>query len=78
MQGRWASLLEAVLNTAIGFVLSILATKLITAAYDIPMTWTHNAILTFWMTVLSVARSYVLRRFFNWRVMQVMNRRGST
>lgn len=64
-QSKLASLAEAVVNTAIGLFIAMFATALICKAYGIPMSWTNNFIITFWMTVLSVLRSYILRRLFN-------------
>ncbi|MEN9589045.1 MAG: hypothetical protein RLZZ481_831 [Pseudomonadota bacterium] len=65
MQSKTMSAIEAVTNTAVGLVISFAATAAICRVYDIPMTYEANAILTFWMTVLSIARSYVMRRVFN-------------
>jgi len=62
-------MVEAVVNTVVGLVIAMVATAAICKAYSIPMTWENNFIITFWMTVLSVLRSYVIRRMFNaqWR-----------
>lgn len=65
-QSKRMSMVEAVVNTAIGLVVAMVATAAICKVYGIPMSWDNNFIITFWMTVLSVLRSYVLRRFFNW------------
>lgn len=59
------SLLEALVNVVVGLVISMAATWTICWAYDIPMTMQQNLTLTFWMTVLSITRSYILRRLFN-------------
>jgi hypothetical protein len=67
MQTKTMSAIEAVTNTAVGLVISFAATAAICRVYDIPMTHQANAILTFWMTVLSIGRSYVMRRVFNKR-----------
>lgn len=68
-QSKSMSMVEAVVNTAVGLVIAMVATAAICKAYGIPMTWENNFIITFWMTVLSVLRSYLLRRLFNaqWR-----------
>lgn len=68
-QSKAMSLLEAVVNTVVGLVVAMVATAAICKAYSIPMTWENNFIITFWMTVISIARSYLLRRIFNmgWR-----------
>ena len=68
-QSKTMSMVEAVVNTAVGLVVAMLATAAICKAYGIPMSWENNVIITFWMTVISVVRSYILRRVFNagWR-----------
>ena len=68
-QSKGMSLLEAVVNTVVGLGVAMVATAAICKAYGIPMTWENNFIITFWMTVLSIVRSYLLRRLFNlgWR-----------
>lgn len=64
-QSKVASLTEAVFNTLIGLLIAMSATALICWAHGIPMTWQSNLILTSWMTVISVARQYVIRRMWN-------------
>ena len=66
-QSKLHSLLEAVVNTLVGLVIAMLATAAICWFHDIPMLWENNFKITAWMTALSVARSYVIRRFFNRR-----------
>lgn len=68
-QSKGMSLLEAVVNTVVGLGVAMVATAAICKAYGIPMTWENNFIITFWMTVISIVRSYLLRRIFNmgWR-----------
>jgi len=82
-QSKLGSLAEAVVNTAIGLLVAMFATAGICKLYGIPMTWENNFIITFWMTVLSVLRSYLLRRLFNfnwlrfktnWRIWWILNR----
>jgi hypothetical protein len=63
-QSRLGSLAEAVVNTVIGLFVSMFATASICKLYGIPMSWENNFVITFWMTVLSVLRSYLLRRLF--------------
>jgi hypothetical protein len=65
-QSKRMSMVEAVVNTIVGLCVAMVATAGICKVYGIPMSWDNNFIITFWMTVLSVLRSYVLRRFFNW------------
>lgn len=64
-QSKRASFVEAVVNTALGLVIAMFATAGICKVYGIPMSWTNNFIITFWMTVISIVRSYVIRRAWN-------------
>lgn len=64
-QTKLASLMEALFSTLLGLVVAVAATQFICYMYDIPMTMQSNLILTFWMTVLSIVRSYVVRRMWN-------------
>lgn len=72
-QTRTMSWTEAAVNTSVGLVLSFAAVHVICWAYDIPMSTESNLIITFWMTVISILRSYILRRLFNkgWREMGI-------
>lgn len=68
-QSRLGSLIEACLNTASGFVLSFLAWQwIIVPLAGLPVDNLMNLQITAFFTVLSVARSYVWRRFFNARL----------
>jgi hypothetical protein len=66
-QSRIDSFMEAVTNTAIGFVVSLITWAIVAYALSIPMTWGKNLEITGIFTVVSVARSYLLRRAFNGR-----------
>jgi hypothetical protein len=64
-QSRLESLIEASLNTATGFVVSLILWHWVCKWYDIPMPISTNLEITGIFTVVSVARSYIWRRFFN-------------
>lgn len=59
--------MEAVCNTAVGFVVSLLTWAVVAWAFGIPMTWAKNLAITAIFTLVSIARSYALRRLFNGR-----------
>lgn len=70
-QSRRASLVEAVVNTAAGFVFSFAIQKILNHAYDVEMSNSTAAWFVFWFTVASIARSYVIRRLWTnewWKV----------
>lgn len=66
-QSRIDSFMEALTNTAIGFLVSLVTWLIVARAYGIPMTTTTSLSITFWFTLVSVARQYVLRRIFDGR-----------
>jgi len=65
-QTRLESLLEANASVVIGFVISLLFwTFFIRPFYHIHVSFIQNFEITMWFTVLSITRSYFMRRFFN-------------
>lgn len=65
-QSKMESLVEASLNTASGFVVSLFVWQFIAAPlFGYHVTWADNVLLTTLFTVVSVLRSYIWRRFFN-------------
>jgi hypothetical protein len=65
MQTKKQSFLESITNTAIGFGISLAATFLIFPVVGVESTGTKNVIITVFFTVVSITRSYFLRRYFN-------------
>lgn len=65
MQTRKKSLLEACLNTASGFFISILAGEVVFPLFGFKVTHGENLAIVLIFTVISVVRSYVWRRVFN-------------
>lgn len=64
MQTKRMSMLEAITNTLVGFVMSILLQLLMTSALSIQMSLDQNIIMSLVFTVASVARGYLVRRMF--------------
>ena len=65
MQRPWQSLLEASLNTASGFVLSMAVVAYVFPLLGVQMSLSQNLSATGVMTIVSIVRSYVWRRIFN-------------
>lgn len=70
-QTKLHSLLESIVNTAVGLLTALVGTQAVVWAYNMPMSFEQNVILTFWMTVISIARGYVIRRWFDYRTSNV-------
>lgn len=74
-QTRLESLVEASLNTASGFVLSLIVWRWIVAPLmRLPLDMASNLVITSIFTVVSILRSYVWRRFFNAGVHKAVKR----
>ena len=65
MQKLLHSFIEAIANTASGFILSMLAVQFIFPVVGVTMDLRQNFMATGIMTIVSVARSYAWRRIFN-------------
>lgn len=66
-QSKADSFMEAVTNTGIGFVVSLITWHFVAAWMQIPMTMSKNLMITGVFTIVSIARGYVLRRMFDGR-----------
>ena len=66
MQTRLGSLTETISNLVIGFFVSMVVNGLLLPYMGHHVTIRENLIIVLVFTVVSVIRSYSLRRFFNW------------
>lgn len=66
MQTRSMSAVEAVANVLIGYLVSVAANILILPAFGYDVTVSHSFLIGLAFTVVSFARSFILRRAFNW------------
>lgn len=66
-QSRFGSLLESVTNVAIGYAVALVSQVVIFPLYGIHVPMATNIAIGLWFTAVSIARSYVLRRWFNRR-----------
>jgi membrane protein implicated in regulation of membrane protease activity len=64
-QSRRSSLAEAMIGTAIGFLVSVALTAIVLPAYGHAVTLGQNVQITLIFTVASIVRSYAVRRLFN-------------
>lgn len=65
LQTRRGSLYEASINTLIGLAVSFLAWPIAAAMFGVEYTTSQHFAMTGFFTAVSVARSYVVRRWFN-------------
>lgn len=67
-QSRLSSLIEACIGTAVGFAISLALSLVVYPAFGHAFTLAQNFWITAIFTVASVARGYVIRRWFNARL----------
>jgi hypothetical protein len=65
MQSRKMSLIESITNVIIGYFVALLSQLLIFPVFDIDVTLSQNIKIGLFFTVISILRSYILRRIFN-------------
>ena len=69
MQTRLSSLTEACLSTATGFLVSLLTQHFLVApGWGLRLSFWDNFWIVALFTVISVARQYAWRRYFNWKL----------
>lgn len=67
-QTRLGSFIEACINTAIGFVVSMALSMVVYHMFGHSFTLAQNFGITVIFTVASVSRGYAVRRWFNARI----------
>lgn len=65
MQSKLGSLVESIINIAIGFGIALTSQVMVFPWYGINIPMQDNIMITLWFTLISIARSYTLRRLFN-------------
>lgn len=67
-QTRVGSLIESLMNIAIGYFVALLSQLAIFPLFDIHVSLSTNLWIGAWFTVISLIRSYIIRRWFNKRL----------
>ena len=67
MQSRWISLLEAATNIVVGYCLAVLTQLVVFPLFGLRATFSENLLIGGVFTLISLVRSYLLRRLFNGR-----------
>ena len=73
-QTRLGSLFESLINVFIGFWINFAANLLILPLVGFNITIGENFFIGFLYTLISVARSYVIRRWFNQKLQRMAKR----
>ena len=64
-QSKMYSVIETIIQTAIGLVTSILIQIILYPFLGIPVSFKQNLIITVVFLIVSLIRGYLVRRFFN-------------
>lgn len=75
MQSKKHSLIESLSNIAIGYCISIMSNILIFPLFDIHVQLSTNLKIGGLFTIVSIIRSYFLRRFFNFFTVKLNEKR---
>ena len=67
MQTRKHSLVEAIANVTVGYLVAVLSQVLIFPFFDIQISIGENFLMGLWFMAISIVRSYALRRLFTAR-----------
>ena len=67
-QTHLGSLIESLMNVAIGWGVALISQIVLFPMFEIHIPLSSNLWLSAWFTVISIARSYVVRRWFNSRL----------
>lgn len=65
-QTKLVSFIEACVNVLIGFGVALASQVILFPLFDISVSMTVHIELSLYFTVISIIRSYVVRRGFNW------------
>jgi membrane protein implicated in regulation of membrane protease activity len=67
-QSRLESLIESVVNILIGYCIALASQLILFPLFSIHISLSTNLQIGAWFTVISLIRSYALRRWFNARL----------
>jgi hypothetical protein len=65
MQTRLQSLIESFINILIGYLVAVISQLLIFPLFNIHIPLKDNLLIWLYFTLISLARSYIIRRYFN-------------
>ena len=65
MQANYHSFIESVTNAVVGYGTSLAAQLLIFPCYNIHVNIQTSVCIGIWFTIISIIRSYIMRRVFN-------------
>lgn len=73
-QSRIGSLVESIINVAIGLAISLTANALVFPLFGFRPSFVENVAISAIYTTISIVRSYCVRRWFNARIERLARR----
>ncbi|NOS87123.1 MAG: hypothetical protein HOP34_01050 [Methylococcaceae bacterium] len=70
-QSRLASFIEALANALLGYFVALASQLVLFPFFDIHIPISTNLWIGAWFTLISIVRSYILRRWFNARLHRI-------
>ncbi len=67
-QSKIGSLIESIINILIGYFVALASQLMIFPLFDINISLQTNLWIGLWFTIISLIRSYIIRRWFNARL----------
>lgn len=67
-QSRLSSFIEALINIIIGYWVALASQVIIFPMFGIQLPLSDNLMIGGWFTLISLVRSYTIRRWFNGRI----------
>jgi hypothetical protein len=67
MQSKTHSLIESMVNVIVGYLVALISQVIIFPFFGIDITFRDNIFIGMWFTVISIIRSYILRRIFTYK-----------
>ena len=65
MQSKKQSLIETITSVFVGWLIGIILNMLVLPLFDYDVSLTDGVLISIIFTVVSVVRSYIIRRWFN-------------
>lgn len=68
MQSKKHSMIESLTNVMIGYVVALLSQLAVFPLFNIHIPFSDNLLITAYFTLISLVRSYIVRRYFNKKI----------
>lgn len=73
LQSKKESIFESITGVAIGFFIALTSQLIMFPMFNIHIKLQDNFIMSFYFTIISITRGYIVRRWFNARLRKLHN-----